>query len=304
MPPHAPFTLIQPHSPPCTPSQRVEDWTAADIWSLGCTVVELATGRPPYADEFGDQTTVLYKIGSERRAPRAPSSLGRAGLSFLAACFAPRPRDRPTARQLLKHPFVTGRDGGCKGRRGEEWRRRSMPVPHTPAMAPVPTRAAAVTADESLQQARAAILRKQELWQQQQQEEEVGSKGDDGDLCGISASRALLPGGVPSPPVTTASPRVRVSAASSPAATAPAASAVTATAVSTAGLAGPPSVCAGALVGPITVIRPAGAGNSAQATRLLPVLPESPRRARPRAAILRSMWEKEASLRRGVRGKS
>jgi len=37
----------------------------ADIWSVGCTVIEMATGQPPWV-EFTDQVCALFHIGACR----------------------------------------------------------------------------------------------------------------------------------------------------------------------------------------------------------------------------------------------
>ncbi|EEF28029.1 Mitogen-activated protein kinase kinase kinase, putative [Ricinus communis] len=76
---------------------------AADIWSLGCTVLELLTGRPPYSHLEGMQA--LFRIGKGEPPPIA-DSLSTDARDFILRCLQVNPTNRPTAAQLLDHPFV------------------------------------------------------------------------------------------------------------------------------------------------------------------------------------------------------
>ncbi|KAJ8768276.1 hypothetical protein K2173_021216 [Erythroxylum novogranatense] len=75
----------------------------ADIWSLGCTVLEMLTGRPPYSHLEGMQA--LFRIG-KGEPPEVPDTLSRDAQNFILKCLQVNPNDRPSAAQLLDHPFV------------------------------------------------------------------------------------------------------------------------------------------------------------------------------------------------------
>jgi serine/threonine protein kinase len=81
---------------------------ASDIWSLGATVIEMATGHPPWKEEgFEDPIPALYRIATTTVPPRFPSNLSPAGHSFLTKCMAVDPKERATAKQLALHNFLT-----------------------------------------------------------------------------------------------------------------------------------------------------------------------------------------------------
>ncbi|KAM0906778.1 hypothetical protein ACQ4PT_016579 [Festuca glaucescens] len=82
-----------------------EQGPAADVWALGCTVVEMATGRAPWSD-VSDLLAAVHRIGYTAAVPEVPGWLSPEAKGFLAACFARDPRDRCTAAELLDHPFV------------------------------------------------------------------------------------------------------------------------------------------------------------------------------------------------------
>ncbi|KAL3505219.1 hypothetical protein ACH5RR_035060 [Cinchona calisaya] len=75
---------------------------AVDIWSLGCTVIEMLTGKPPWSDFSGVQA--MFNVLN--KSPPIPDTLSPEGKDFLEQCFRRRPADRPTAARLLKHPFL------------------------------------------------------------------------------------------------------------------------------------------------------------------------------------------------------
>ncbi|CAN6560638.1 unnamed protein product [Malus baccata var. baccata] len=77
----------------------------ADIWALGCTIIEMATGGGPWP-EINDPVSALYRIGFSGELPEIPSQLSSKGKDFLSKCLTKDPRERWTAKQLLDHPFL------------------------------------------------------------------------------------------------------------------------------------------------------------------------------------------------------
>ncbi|XP_015490341.1 mitogen-activated protein kinase kinase kinase 19 [Parus major] len=80
----------------------------SDIWSVGCTVFEMATGKPPLASM--DRVAAMFYIGAHRGLmPALPDRFSSAAVEFVHACFTRDQHERPSALQLLDHPFVKGR---------------------------------------------------------------------------------------------------------------------------------------------------------------------------------------------------
>ncbi|XP_076929909.1 mitogen-activated protein kinase kinase kinase 1-like [Bidens hawaiensis] len=79
---------------------------AADIWSLGCTALEMLTRKIPYSHLEGMQA--LFRIG-RGQPPPIPDTLSTEAQDFILKCLQVNPNDRPTAAQLLDHPFLRKR---------------------------------------------------------------------------------------------------------------------------------------------------------------------------------------------------
>ncbi|KAJ6733065.1 MITOGEN-ACTIVATED PROTEIN KINASE KINASE KINASE 5 [Salix koriyanagi] len=75
---------------------------AVDIWSLGCTIIEMFTGKPPWSEYEG--AAAMFKV--MRDSPPIPEILSPEGKDFLRCCFRRNPAERPTAAMLLEHRWL------------------------------------------------------------------------------------------------------------------------------------------------------------------------------------------------------
>ncbi|XP_004276908.1 mitogen-activated protein kinase kinase kinase 2 isoform X1 [Orcinus orca] len=75
----------------------------ADIWSVGCTVVEMLTEKPPWA-EF-EAMAAIFKIATQPTNPKLPPHVSDHTRDFLKRIFV-EAKLRPSADELLRHMFV------------------------------------------------------------------------------------------------------------------------------------------------------------------------------------------------------
>ncbi|KAJ3704684.1 hypothetical protein LUZ61_008389 [Rhynchospora tenuis] len=90
---------------------------AVDIWALGCTIIEMATGKAPWIGAMDqDVMAAIYRIGyCSDFVPEIPNWLSEDGQDFLMNCLKRDPNERWSAKQLLQHPFVCFCDTTLKG---------------------------------------------------------------------------------------------------------------------------------------------------------------------------------------------
>lgn len=79
----------------------------SDIWSLGCTVIEMVTGQPPWT-EYKNPISVLYYLANLNTIPPIPKNISLELKDFLKCCLKIDPKQRLNVYELLKHPFITG----------------------------------------------------------------------------------------------------------------------------------------------------------------------------------------------------
>uniref|UniRef100_A0A6Q2XLR6 non-specific serine/threonine protein kinase n=1 Tax=Esox lucius TaxID=8010 RepID=A0A6Q2XLR6_ESOLU len=78
----------------------------ADIWSLGITLIELAQIEPPH-HELNPMRVLLKIAKSEPPTLELPNKWSPEFNDFLKMALDKNPESRPTAAQLLEHPFVS-----------------------------------------------------------------------------------------------------------------------------------------------------------------------------------------------------
>lgn len=83
----------------------------SDIWSLGLVLLECATGQFPYTPpQAGEGWVNVYELMETivgQPPPRAPASqFSPQFCSFIEACVQKEPKDRPSANELMSHPFI------------------------------------------------------------------------------------------------------------------------------------------------------------------------------------------------------
>ncbi|KAK0208085.1 kinase-like domain-containing protein [Desarmillaria ectypa] len=95
-----------------------------DIWSVGCIVLEMWSGKRPWAGQ--ETIAVMLKLHKDKLPPPIPKDLhlSKLALSFRDSCFATyvtlysfnirltvlrssNPAERPMAAELRKHPYLT-----------------------------------------------------------------------------------------------------------------------------------------------------------------------------------------------------
>ncbi|CAF4959068.1 unnamed protein product, partial [Rotaria sp. Silwood1] len=78
----------------------------ADIWSIGCTLCEMATGKPPWSSEHNHLAVLLIIANGTKPPADLPDTCPATAQEFFRLCLTRDPVVRPSAKDLLGHPFL------------------------------------------------------------------------------------------------------------------------------------------------------------------------------------------------------
>jgi len=95
---------------------KTVDGLKADIWSLGATTLQMITGSPPWREHgFSNFMQLMMFVARDDSSPLIDDGVPPAIRDFIGQCFRRNPNIRPSARQLLTHPFF-GKSSMSHGR--------------------------------------------------------------------------------------------------------------------------------------------------------------------------------------------
>ncbi|XP_064477520.1 uncharacterized protein LOC135391267 [Ornithodoros turicata] len=76
----------------------------SDVWSVGCTVIEMFQTKPPWYEL--SPLAAAFAIGQGTSDPKFPEHLSPEARDFIQGCLKRSPAERPTAEELLNHKFL------------------------------------------------------------------------------------------------------------------------------------------------------------------------------------------------------
>jgi serine/threonine protein kinase len=79
----------------------------ADVWSVGCCVIQMLTGKPPFSN-LDNQMAVMFAIISSKIDEQIPQDVSEGAKDFIRMCTKTNIKDRWSATQLRQHPWLLG----------------------------------------------------------------------------------------------------------------------------------------------------------------------------------------------------
>ena len=67
--------------------QKIGHGKPADLWSLGCCVIEMLTSKPPWIEYGKDSKTIMNVIKNTKTPPKYPENISKECKEFLDYCF-------------------------------------------------------------------------------------------------------------------------------------------------------------------------------------------------------------------------
>jgi len=78
----------------------------ADIWSLGCVIIEMLTGQPPFYSTTDSVRQVLRNLKKITKGPEYPKNITRSCVKFLDCCLQVNPIYRLPVDELMRQKWI------------------------------------------------------------------------------------------------------------------------------------------------------------------------------------------------------